>query len=429
MKLSPRDRRFVIALAVFLVGAGSYVGYLDPLQAKVRRSAQTVQARRKEVWKQEQKLRELRSWREDHERLLQRVAVWHTGLRLPGVGAALADVLKAMGKAAAAANVEVSNLRPMPRLLADGTTQVIDSFVLEGHATIEAFDRLLWELQGMAVTEVTVSRGETADGPPRFHLRADLLPQESIVRLGGATAAAAESPLALADDLFQPKQPKTLPQAETDLVAAPSAAPPPAPVPPPPEQPADPTLGTLALRGVAEIAGQQVAVLADGDGKADLLLSRGELYREWIVHTVDAGGVTFQARGGGQTARLVLPQTTVPPLALGTTTATASATGPERGETSAAPVAPARLGLSLRQLTAEEAQARFGEGGGALLVTGVSRPDALVRIDDVIREVGGVRVGSVGEVMEVLRGLRPSTTVAIRVQRQRQTLDLTLTLL
>jgi S1-C subfamily serine protease len=191
-------------------------------------------------------------------------------------------------------------------------------------------------------------------------------------------------------------------------------------VPAPPPRPA------LALRGVAEIAGKQVAVLTDTTTGIDLFLLRGEAHGEWVLQTLDAGGVTLQTLDRQQTARLDLPAAVEPRVVAGPSAAAPAA---NREPAPAGLPAAAHLGVSLTQLTVADAAARFGEGSGTLLVTGVSRPDSLLQAGDLICELGGIQVAATEEVMAVLRALHPGAEVTLRVQRQRETVTVTLKLL
>lgn len=422
MKLSDRDLRSLVTLAVFTACAAYYLFCLDPMLTRRERLLRQAGKEQRRLVDMTRQANELKSWQKDLDLATAQVAAITSGLNAGLAGPQTADVVRGIVGAAQAASLTLTSLQPKAlEPTAQGKAPGL-SLELSATGTMNAIDAFLGGLGGMEVKALNIVAVQDAQTPGALSLAARLewLDTAALRRFKLPTTAGAPPPAPKpADDPFAKRPPPATPAPASAPASAPTA----------PEtgtgktatgaQPAAATglpatpaldLSGYTLVGIAAVDGRPLAaILHDSPAVCDHFW-QGDTLGDCTVTVIDATGVELQ-NAAGTRARLELPPDLGP-------VADAAAPAPAAPEAPAGPPPkPGRLGLTLEGLTAESAKARDLDITEGLLITAPRPGDNTLVAGDIILEINGNRVPTMHNAMQAMAEVHAGDDVVLLVHR------------
>ena len=410
IKLSERDRRLVIILAVFLALAAYYQFIFEPVFRKWNSSFKVMSEKKKELRQMERKLREFRGIQRDREEFLSKIAIINARVNMPSSKKKLPDILRAIMVSADKSSVKINNLRPVATTEEGSETPVVNTFSVDGSAKINEVANFMERAWGMKIDELGLSLTDDKEKPVHFYMKLSLL---APIELETPRTSVKVVHFAFTEDPFRPREKAVVASRimmkgrkgmSSSSVPSPSDI-----VPPPPE----PTVNISGLRlvGITGSGSKKNAIVID-DSKAgeEFFLQKGDAFREYAVTEVDNKGVTFSLKEGAS-GRLEFPpqagdiiESNGPPSASAAQKKTSSTKN-------------GRLGINVMNLTPAIIREKGLSVQQGLIVT-KGRADAPdINIDDVVVSINGIRTAAIGDAMKIMHTVKPGDELELGMLR------------
>lgn len=403
LDLSLRDRRLLLLLAVFLLGAGYFQFIFEPAYRKWNSAKTAVSEKKKELRKMERKIKETRLLERDMNDLMVKMSIISARINMPSAEKELPVVVRSITQAAGEAGVTVANIRPIAPAPQDGKELQPMTFSIEGAGRTHEIVTFLEKLWGVKIEELSISLSEDEEKPVHFFTKIALIPAVEF-----PASAIKVAPFRMAEDLFWPRG------HELFTVAAEGEEEGISPPPPLALSPADsePTVDLTSLRlvGVTQFPGSQFAAIADGN--REIIVTLGEKVRSYTVSAIDAKGIEL-SREGGIKGRLDFPPTKEgfpegplmqsPPPAMPAQALQQQKKG--------------RLGLKLQNITPEVAKEKNVAADSGLLVLGARAGEEEVLVNDIITAINGIRTPTMNEAVRVMQLVAAGDEVELSVVR------------
>ena len=292
-KLSQKDKKMAMILAVFLIAAAYYEFLLVPLTNMNNSSQKSLMAKRKELLIVKTKLGGLSNFKKKILDLKKVIYITRSNNKMPDIDNKLNYKMKAMMSAAKKASVKVLSLKPINSVGEndDGTVKIIkDKYIsIEGSSDISSFLNFLKNLWGVELEEIELS-SESKDGSRlRFYIKTSFFPK-----------------IDFAAKLAEGEHPTNIKFGVKHNIFAKIIPPPPPPPPKPPgwKPPLPPKpvyhLNNAKLLGVAEFGTEKMAIVEDGIKKETDFFFIGSKFRKSKLLKVDKQGAVFIFPEGGK---------------------------------------------------------------------------------------------------------------------------------
>ncbi|OGV77240.1 MAG: hypothetical protein A3K19_07025 [Lentisphaerae bacterium RIFOXYB12_FULL_65_16] len=402
MAIGKRDRAFLVALGVFLVGLGYYLFLLDPLmsrQAKLRKQASGL---RRTLVQERAKAGELKQWRAHYDQARQEVADLLGGVTRELLSDNNTEVIKALLHAAEVSGVQLRMLTPQTvlKVRQDGTRTAARQFSLQGKGDSGAFFRFLGELKGMHLEDVNASVSSN-DNSISFLMNLTVV---STTALQGIDLPPAGVKAAASTPIANPFGVKAAAVAPLDAGQKPTATGPSQTVPESASSGDDRTLDLkgLQLVGVASLGGRGMAVVESSAAGTCLFLWEGEQLQDMTLSEVQADAVVLSK--GDLHGTLKLPAETGPASG-------AAGSGKANG------AGPGKLGLRLCNVTPLRKEATDYPGSGGLDVVLPRSDSGAILKGDIIAAINGVPTPNLDVAQQVLDTLRADDLLTVKLWR------------
>lgn len=411
IKLSERDKKTVIILAVFLCLAAYYQFIFEPVFRKWNVSYKVVAEKKKELKQMERKLREFRGIQRDREEFLSKIAIINARVNMPSSSKKLPEILRAIMVSADKASVKINNLRPLATTEEGSETPLVNTFSVDGSAKINEVANFMERAWGMKVDELGFSLTDDKEKPVHFYIKLSLLPP---IGIETPKASVKVAHFIFTEDPFLPRE-RAIAASKTKMMKGrkgmfSSAIPSPEEIAPPPPAPTVNTSG-LRLVGITGFGGKKSAIVID-DSKAgeEFFLQEGDPFREYSVTVVDNKGITFGIKDG-PTGRLEFPpqagdiiETEGPPTAAASQKRTASSKN-------------GRLGINVMNLTPAIIKEKGLSAQQGIIVTGERKDVPEVRTDDVVVSINGIKVSSLNEAQKIMQTVKAGNELELGTMR------------
>jgi hypothetical protein len=399
MKISDRDKRMLLLLVLFFVGLGYYYYVFTPLENMSVESAKELNRKRAQLNIKQVKIRQFNTWRDYCKKLGGKVVRIQKMIKAPGVDKSVYDRIDFIMKAAQSSSVEIDNLKPIPTENNSGdgseTTgkKVIDRFMIDGRCTFLAFLKLMNNVYGMEMGQVTLSSTGESNGKLRFSLILTSLPKVKLdlSKIKGIKAKAID--YKMNHDLFELK---SLTDVEKKLT--------PEEIRKKMEKQLKAKLSGLKLEGTATIDGRKLVIISDPDFKNRMFKTfhDGDMVRGVEIVKIGDSTVQFMNKKGiscelNMDGNASLSYTSSPDSIL-----------KNAGK--------ARLGLDVHVLDPEYSKLMgLKEKTGLLILK--SKKGCDLRNGDIIKKIAGVRILTVKDALQCLNKFRPGNIVKVTFLR------------
>jgi hypothetical protein len=296
-KLSKKDRKMLIALAVFLIGIVYYEFLLTPLYNMKNSVQKSLVNKRKELLVVKTKLSGLTHYKKKINDLKKIICITKNN-NMPSINEMLNAKIKAVMSAAEKASVKILSLKPINAISEneDGTVKTIkDKYILiDGNSDINSFLNFLMNLWGVELEEIELSSVSKDGSKLRFYIKVSFLPKTNIDIASDKNVSPVDLQFGVKHNVFA----KIIPP----------------PPPPPPKPPgwkpsmAKPVhhLNDAKLLGVAEFGNEKMAIIEDGKKKETDFFFIGSKFRDAKLWKVNDKSAVFLFSDEG-TVTLKLP--------------------------------------------------------------------------------------------------------------------------
>ena len=296
-KLSKKDKKMLIVLAVFLVGMAYYMFLLTPLNNMKNSAQNSLTAKRKKLLVVKTKLGGLTNYRKKINDLKNVICLIEKNNNMPGVEVQLNDKMKAVTSAAKKASVKLLSLKPISDIVTadDGTVATIkDKYIsIEGNSDINSFLEFLKNLWGVELEEIELSSISKDGSKLRFYIKISFLPKTDFT-IKTVEGESVDVKFGVKHNIF------------AKIVPPPPPSPPTPPKPPPPPKPVH-NLDGVKLLGTAEFGNEKMAIVEDSKKKETDFFFIGSKFRDSKLWKVNKNSAEFLF-SNGETVTLKLPK-------------------------------------------------------------------------------------------------------------------------
>ena len=298
-KLSKKDKKMMIVLAVFLIGMAYYEFLLVPLTNMDVSAQKSLVKKKKELLIVKTKLGGLTNYRKKISDLKNVICIAVKNNSMPGIDEKLNDKMEAVMSAAKKASVKILSLKPINDVgeNEDGSVKTIkDKYIaIDGNADINSFLNFLKNLWGVKLEEIELSSISKDGSRLRFYIKISFLPKTEL-DIKADKNEKTDIKFGVKNNIFA-------------RIVPPPPPPPPKPPgwkPPPPPKPVY-QLNNAKLLGVAEFGNNRMAIIEDGQKRITDFFFIGSKFRDSKLWKVDKTSVVFLFSDGG-TVTLKLPK-------------------------------------------------------------------------------------------------------------------------
>ena len=298
-KLSKKDKKMMIVLAVFLIGMAYYEFLLVPLSNMNDIAQKSLVDKRKELLLVKTKLGGLANYRKKIKDLNKVICFTMNKNNMPYIDEKLNNKMKAVMSAADNASVKVLSLKPINDVAEneDGTVKTIkDKFIaIDGNADLNSFLIFLNNLWGVELYELQVSSISENGSRLRFYIKILFLPKTEL-DIKPNNNEVIDIKFGVKNNIFK-------------KIVPPPPPPPPKPPgwkPPPPPKPVR-KLDNAKLLGIAEFGNNKMAIIEDNQKRITDFFFIGSKFRDSKLWKVDGTSAIFLF-SDGQTVTLKLPK-------------------------------------------------------------------------------------------------------------------------
>ena len=297
-KLSKKDKKMLIVLAVFLAGMAYYMFLLTPLYNMKNSVRNSLAAKRKELLVAKTKVGGLTNYRKKSNELKNVICIVEKNSNMPNVDEKLNEKMKAVTSAAKKASIsKLLSLKPISEIVTtdDGTSKTIrDKYIsIEGNSDINSFLNFLRNLWGVELEEIELSSTSNDGSKLRFYIKISFLPETNF-NIKSVKGVPTDVKFGVKHNIFVRGTP--VPLSKTPQKPLPSLP-----------KKAVHDLKDTNLLGIAELGDKKMAIVEDSKNEKIDFLFVGDKFRDSKLWKVNKNSAEFLFSDGG-TVTLKLPE-------------------------------------------------------------------------------------------------------------------------